>query len=47
MAASHVERRRKIRAAEAKRDQLQTKLEQNKKELAKARLELKQARKTK
>jgi len=46
MASQH-ERRRKIRAAEAKRDTLIVKAEQVKKELAKARLELKQTRKSK
>jgi hypothetical protein len=46
MASTH-ERRRKIRAAEAKRDQMIIKKEQVTKELAKARLELKQARKSK
>lgn len=46
MATTH-ERRRKIRAAEAKRDQLMVKQEQVKKDLAKARLELKQSRKAK
>lgn len=46
MASTH-ERRRKIRAAEAKRDSLIIKQESVKKELAKARLELKQARKAK
>lgn len=46
MASAH-EKRRKVRAAEAKRDQLIIKKEQVAKDLAKARLELKQARKTK
>lgn len=46
MATTH-ERRRRIRAAEAKRDQMMMKQEQIKKDLAKARLELKQTRRTK
>jgi hypothetical protein len=44
MAISHIERRRKIRAAEHKRDTLLQKLENTRAELAKARLELKRVR---
>jgi len=46
MASTH-EKRRKVRAEEAKRDALIVKKETVTKELAKARLALKQARKTK
>lgn len=45
MASTH-DKRRKVRAAEAKRDALLIKAEETKKELAKARLSLKQARKS-
>jgi hypothetical protein len=46
MAKSTIDRRRAIRAAEHKRDSLLVKQEQNKADLAKARLELSRVKKT-
>lgn len=47
MAKSTIDKRRLIRAAEHKRDSLLVKQEQNKAELARARLELARMRKVK